>query len=107
MKRRTKFLIAGVAIAVAALAGTGIAIGTIPADDDGREVPITGDALQKASEAALAYTGGGTVTDTEVGDEESLYEVEVRLPDGGQVDVQLDENFEVVSSEADDDSVDD
>ena len=44
------------------------------------------------------------MTETEVGDEESLYEVEVTLADGSQVDVQLDEQFKVVSSSADDDS---
>ncbi len=44
------------------------------------------------------------MTGTEVGDEESLYEVEVTLDDGSQVDVQLDEQFKVVGSEADDDS---
>ena len=49
-------------------------------------------------------TGGGRVTGTEVGDEESLYEVEVTLDDGSQVDVQLDEQFRVVGSEADDES---
>ena len=65
------------------------------------ETPITGDALARASAAALEFTGGGRVTGTEVGDEESLYEVEVTLPDGTQVDVQLDENFAVVGSEAD------
>ncbi len=41
----------------------------------------------------------GEVTDTEVGDEESCYEVEVNLDDGRQVDVQLDEDFAVVGSE--------
>ncbi len=64
--------------------------------DDGEGTPITGEALTKASQAALAFTGGGTVTGTEVGDEESLYEVEVTLADGSQVDVQLDQNFVVV-----------
>jgi hypothetical protein len=38
---------------------------------------------------------------TEVGDEESYYEVEVTLDDGTQVDVQLDADFQVVGSEAD------
>ncbi|MGH9251314.1 MAG: hypothetical protein ACRD0W_17600, partial [Acidimicrobiales bacterium] len=65
--------------------------------------PITGDALEKASDAALEHTGSGSVTGTEEGDEESLYEVEVTLDDGRQVDVQLDENFAVVSTEADSD----
>ncbi len=41
------------------------------------------------------------MTGTEVGDEDSYYEVEVTLPDGSQVDVQLDEGFQVVSADAD------
>jgi hypothetical protein len=69
--------------------------------DDGEGTPITGDALAKASQAALAFTGGGTVTGTEVGDEESLYEVEVTKADGSQVDVQLDQNFVVVGDKTD------
>jgi hypothetical protein len=44
----------------------------------------------------------GRVTGPEVGDEESHYEVEVTMPHGGQIDVQLDEGFRVVSSGADD-----
>ena len=63
--------------------------------------PITGDALARASETALAHAGGGTVTGTEVGDEESYYEVEVTLDDGTQIDVQLDESFAVVSDMVD------
>ena len=47
------------------------------------------------------HTGGGEVTETEVGDEESYYEVEVTLADGGQVDVQLDRDFNVVGDESD------
>ena len=50
---------------------------------------------------ALAYTGEGRVTGTEIDDEESKYEIEVTLDNGDQVDVQLDENFDVVSSEND------
>ena len=49
--------------------------------------------------AALDETGGGTVTGTEVDDEESKYEVEVTLDDGSEVDVQLDEDFQVVGTE--------
>jgi uncharacterized membrane protein YkoI len=59
-------------------------------------------ALEQASKAALGHTGGGSITGTEVGDEESYYEVEVTLDDGSQVDVQLDEAFNVVGDEADD-----
>jgi uncharacterized membrane protein YkoI len=60
-----------------------------------------GSALDKASAAALEHTGGGQVTDTEVGDEESYYEVEITRDDGSQVDVQLDRSFQVVGDEAD------
>ena len=77
------------------------------ADDDATDTPITGSALDQASAAALEHTGEGRVTETEVGDEESYYEVEVTLDDGSQVDVQLDEDFNVVGDEADDDSSED
>ena len=93
--------------AVATIVALGIAGAAIDSsDDDATDRPITGTALQKASDAALAETGGGKVTETEVDDEESKYEVEVTLDDGTQVDVQLDEDFQVVSSEADDESDD-
>ena len=105
MKRfwtRKAAIVAALAVAVAAIGG-GVAIAA--GGDDG-DTPITGAALQKASAAALAHTGGGRVTGTEVGDEESLYEVEVRLDNGSQVDVQLDQNFKVVGSEADHEDAD-
>jgi uncharacterized membrane protein YkoI len=99
MQKNKKLWIAGGAVtALAIVAGaTGIAAKSMTDSDD----PITGPALEKASAAALAYTGGGRVTETEDGDEESRYEVEVTLDDGSQVDVQLDENFNVVASKAD------
>jgi hypothetical protein len=100
MERRTK-LITAAAAALAVVAGTGAAAVAATSDDDGSDKPITGDALDKASAAALAHTGGGRVTGTEDGDEESRYEVEVTLSDGTQVDVQLDENFHVVGGESD------
>jgi hypothetical protein len=100
MKRKTRMIIVAATAGVAAsVIGGGVALGG-PAGDD--ETPITGPARARAEAAALAYTGGGRVTGTETGDEESYYEVEVTMPDGGQVDVQLDENFVVVGSETDD-----
>lgn len=108
MQRRTIPTIAGgVAIAVVGLAGAGAVSAT--SDDDADEVPITGAALDRASEVALDHLGGGSVTETEVGDEEGYYEVEVTLDDGSQVDVHLDEGFAVIGSEADgpDDAIDD
>jgi uncharacterized membrane protein YkoI len=72
--------------------------------DDGREgpdVPITGNALEQASAAALEYIGQGRVTETEVGDEEGYYEIEITLDNGRQVDVHLDEAFNVLGHEDD------
>lgn len=105
MKTRTKLIISGVAVVALTAAGTGVAISSD--DDDGTEVPITGIELEQASRAALEHTGGGTVVETEVGDEESYYEVEVKKLDGTSVDVQLDEHFNVVDVTNDDDSVED
>lgn len=70
-------------------------------DDNETETAISGDALAQASDAALAYTGEGRITGSEVDDEESKYEIEVTLDNGDQVDVQLDDEFNVVSSEND------
>ena len=103
MRRRTKALVAGAAAGAIALGGASYAVAG-GADDDATDTPITGSDLDRASAAALEHTGEGRVTETEVGDEESLYEVEVTLDDGSQVDVQLDEQFNVVGSEADDES---
>lgn len=98
---RKTVLAASLAIALAA-AGGGVAVAA-GGDDDSAELPISGADLARASEAALAETGGGRVTDTEIEDEESYYEVEVTLDDGREVDVQLDRQFEVVGTEAEDD----
>jgi uncharacterized membrane protein YkoI len=102
MKRSTKIL-AGTAVAAAVAGGAGVAAAAGGSEDaaEGPDVAVSGNALQRASDAALAEVGGGTVTGTEVGDEESLYEIEVTRADGSQVDVQLDENFAVVGSESD------
>ncbi len=100
MKNRTKALIVGVAALALAAGGTGIAAAT--SGDDSH--PITGKALGEASAAALKATGGGTVTETEVGDEESYYQVEVTQADGSQEDVQLNHDFKVVGHSADEES---
>ncbi len=106
MKVSRKKIIIG--IAAGAVAAGAVAIPAVASSgEDDQDVPITGDDLDRASQAALDHMGEGRVTGTEVGDEESYYEVEVTLEDGSQVDVQLDENFNVVSSEGDDDSTDD
>ena len=67
---------------------------------EGPDIPITGSALDQASAAALDYLGEGRVTETEVGDEEGYYEVEVTLDNGREVDVHLDEGFDILGQEA-------
>jgi uncharacterized membrane protein YkoI len=100
VKRKTKWVVGGAAAAaVVAAAGTGIAVAAGGDDDD--TPPITGPALERASAAALEETGGGRVTETEAGDEEGAYEVEVTLDDGRQVDVHLDKDFRVIDSSRD------
>src|SRR3990172_1904367 len=107
MKSRKRLYIVGGLVAVLVLAGigagAGIAIGAGGDDDQ----PIAGSALDKAIAAALEHTGGGTVTETETGDDGAAYGVEVRLDDGSQVEVNLDENFNVIGQEADDDGAGD
>ena len=98
--RRTKRIAIAVAVTVAGLATAGVAAVSASTSED-TDTPITGTDLQKASDAALASTGQGRVTGTEVGDEECYYEVEVTLNDGTEVDVQLDADFQVVGLEAD------
>lgn len=102
VKPSSRILVAAGAIAVLAVfAGVAMAGGDDSAEDaaEGPDVSITGNAFEAASQAALAHVGEGQVTDTEVGDEESYYEVEVTRDDGSQVDVQLDEDFNVVGDE--------
>ena len=106
MRIDKKVAVVGGAAAIIA-GGAGIAGAAGGSDTtEGPDVAISGNALQKAGDAALAETGGGRVTGSEVGDEESYYEVEVTRDDGSKVDVQLDENFAVVGSAADPESSD-
>jgi len=101
VKRKTTLIGLGAAAAIVA-GGAGVGVAAAGGgDDDATDTPISGDALDRASAAALESTGEGRVTETEVDDEESYYEVEVTLDDGSQVDVQLDKSFNVVGSSAD------
>ena len=104
MDRRTRW-IAGGAVALAVIGGgAGIAIATGAADDDR---PLTGSALEQATAAALEHTGGGTIVETEAGDDGAAYGVEIRLEDGRVVEVNLDQDFNVIGDEADDDGAND
>lgn len=96
--RRKLVLAAAAVLAVGAVSG-GIAIASGGGDDQ----PLAGSALERAFAAALAATGGGRVTESEVGDDGAAYEVEVMLADGSQVDVRLDDRFAVIGRESGDD----
>lgn len=95
MKKKTTWIIAGAA-AIVVLGGAGIAVAaTDPFDQDNDA--LTGTSLERASDAALAEVGEGTVTEAERSDDlDHAYTVEVRREDGSDVDVELDEDYEVV-----------
>jgi hypothetical protein len=105
MSKKVVYIAAGL-IAVLAVAGaaTGAVIASGVGDDD---EPLTGSTLEQATAAALEHTGGGTVIETETGDDGAAYGVEVRLDDGSVVEVNLDESFNVIGQEIDDDGPND
>jgi uncharacterized membrane protein YkoI len=96
-------VITGALIGAIALGGiTGVAVAN-GGDSDAGEAdhgPIVGAAYDRATAKALDVVGEGRVTETEVGDEESYYQVEITKDDGTQVDVNLDRSFEVVKTKA-------
>jgi hypothetical protein len=101
MSRRVIVITAGVA------ASAMLAVGSVAwATSGGDEAPLSGDARSKAVEVALAHVGGGTVVETEAGDDGAAYGIEIRRADGSVVEVSLDESFTVIGSEGDDDSKD-
>ena len=98
MNRIKKTLIAVAVLAAAALGGAALAGATSGGDN---ENALTGTTLDRASKAALAETGGGKVTGSERdGEDGATYEVEV-TKDGKQVDVRLDDQFDVLKVEGD------
>jgi uncharacterized membrane protein YkoI len=99
MQRRSRW-IAGAGVFAVAMVG-GVAAAAAGGDNDQE---LTGSTRDRAVQAALAATGGGTVLETEAGDDGAAYGVEIRLADGRQVEVNLDGSFKVVGQEADEDA---
>jgi hypothetical protein len=96
MKRRTKWIAAGVVAAAIAIGGVGMTLANGNGDGNGDgDTPLTGSDLDQAKQAALDHTGGGTVLEAEAGDDGSAYSVEIKLDDGSTVDVKLDASFTV------------
>ncbi len=92
------WLLAAVA-AVLVLLGAGVAYAT-GSGEDSSAGQAGGANLDKAKSVALEQVNG-SVTGTEVGDEEGYYEVEVTRDDGSQVDVHLDKNFNIINAQSD------
>jgi hypothetical protein len=91
---RRKYLI-GLIVAVIALGATagGFTVAAVTSDEEN----VTGPEADAAGQAALAITGGGTVLEVEHGDDEgAVWEVEVRKPDGQEVEVLLDGGLQSV-----------
>ena len=97
MRRKTKILAATATALV--IAGAAATVSVATGSDDR---PLEGGDLERATSAALAHTGGGTVVEAEDGDGGAAYEVEVRLDDGTSVEVRLDPNFAVLGTSTDD-----
>ena len=103
MQRRTKWILAA-GLAVAGVVGGAGSVMASGADDD---APLSGEQRDKAVATAKAHVGEGRVTDTEVGDDGAAYGVEILKPDGAQVEVNLDKDYRVTGTEADDDGPND
>ena len=102
-----KVLITVAALAALALGGAALAGAASGGDSEAGDAStaLTGDTKTRAGKAALAASGGGKVNETELDDENgATYEVEVARTDGSQVDVRLDDKFEVVVVEGDSES---
>ncbi len=87
---RKSLTLAGIAVAAA------LTLGACGGDDD----TISAADREKASAAAIDYMGGGAVTDAERGDGDDAYAyaVEVTLPNGTDIDVELDDSFAVTNN---------
>jgi uncharacterized membrane protein YkoI len=73
-------------------------------DDDDRvddsAAPIDPADRQRAADAAIAHAGGGTVSEVDLSDDaDHVWEVEVQLGDGEDLDVELDADFTVVKAD--------
>lgn len=89
-------------IAAVAVLGAGATVWTASANDD-----VQGGERDRVGAAAVEAAGGGTAVDVEASDDRGeAYEVEVRMDDGTEVDVTLDQDLKPVSQDADTDTDD-
>lgn len=85
-----------------------VAVGSVIAlANNDSEGGITGRQADRAIQAALEATGGGTANAVERDSENGAYwEVEVSTPDGRMVDVRLSRDYSVVVIEGDSEATD-
>jgi hypothetical protein len=94
-----KYVIVGGSILALAAGGAGAAVAIGSGDDEGG---ATGPGADRAQAAALELYPGGHANSVERDSENgATWEVEVAKPDGGTVDVRLDQNYRLVVAEAD------
>jgi uncharacterized membrane protein YkoI len=94
-----KYVIVGGSILVLAAGGAGAAVAIGSGDDEGG---ATGPGADQAKVAALQLYPGGQANSVERDSENgATWEVEIAKPDGGTVDVRLDQNYKLVVAEAD------
>ena len=93
MKINRKLVAIAAAVVVVAAGGVGIAYAVGGGESDEQ---ITGPSAKKAEAAALDAVGGGTVLEAEHQEAggSGVYEVEVQRPDGSQVEVLIDDQFQ-------------
>jgi len=85
-------------IAAVAVIGVGGTVWTAAASDE-----VQGTDRDRVGAAAVEAAGGGTAVDVETSDDQGeAYEVEVRMDDGTEVDITLDQDLNVISKDADD-----
>ena len=104
IQRKRIFVVLGLVAITALVASGGVIASAVGGGDD---QPITGPALAECTAAALAEHPGGTVTETEVGDDGAAYGVEIRVEDGSEIEVHLNEKCQVIGQEVDDDGPND
>ena len=98
---RLKTFVAALA-ALAALAAGGAALaGAVGGGGDDGDNTASGPGAAKATQAALAITGGHANSVERDGENGATWEVEVTKPNGKTVDVRLDQNYKLVVIEGD------
>ena len=100
--QRKKAALAGAAALALAAGGVGVAQAVGGGDDD---EPATGPDADRAKAAGVQGAGGGRAIEAERSDDSgAAWEVKVEKADGTLIEVQLNERFEKLSAEVDDDS---